>query len=112
RDDAALDGHRAGDRERDAYRPRGLERAMREEAVVADRDAEAGDRVHEREDREVLPADRLVPQQHDRAEERDERKDDGDEVGDAMRTGHGFGAYDAKRGLSSSRDHVLTARSC
>src|SRR5215213_8921979 len=52
-DDRALDRHRAEDPERRPQPRLGLERTVREQAVEPDRDAEADERVHDREDREV-----------------------------------------------------------
>ena len=54
-DDRALDGQRAGDRERDPQRPVRLERAVREVAVEADGDAEPGDHVEDEGEHDVGP---------------------------------------------------------
>ena len=61
-DDRALDRHRAEDREQPPNARARLERAVREEAVEADRDAQAGRDVHDREHEEVVVAERRAPQ--------------------------------------------------
>ena len=50
-------------------------RAVREEAVEADRDAEADEHehVHDREDREIEPGHRPAPYERDRASNRHRR---------------------------------------
>ena len=50
-DDGALDGERAGHRQRDPQRALGLERAVREVPVEADRDPETGHHVEDHGDR-------------------------------------------------------------
>ena len=58
-----------------------LERAVREQPVIADRDAEPGDDVHHGEDREVAPVHQVrVPEQRRSRRQRDERAEDGGEV--------------------------------
>ncbi len=89
-DHRALDRHRPERGEQVLDRLVGLERPVREQAVVADGHAEAGDDVHDRQHGEVGPADVLVPEQHDRGDEREERDDRSDEVRDLVRTGHGL----------------------
>ncbi len=60
-DHAALDGQRAGDREREPQPALGLERAVGEVAVEADRDAEAGDQVEGDRETDVDPAEAPAP---------------------------------------------------
>ena len=91
-DHRALDGHRAHDREEVFDGLGGLEGPVREHPVEADRDPEARDHVHHDEQREVVPADDLVPQQDDRGEESEKRHDDRTEVGDLRRPGHAMEA--------------------
>ena len=66
REHRAFDGHRAEDRERPAHPLLRLERAMREEPVVADRDADARQQVADGEQHEVDPVQPRVPEQRDR----------------------------------------------
>jgi len=66
----------------------GLEAAMRQQAVVADRDAEPWKGEEPEEECELRPADPLVPQQPHRVDDGDERVDDADqrrELGRARR---------------------------
>jgi hypothetical protein len=80
----ALERHRPRDRQRALDARRRRERAVREQAVVADRDAEARDDVHAREQRKVDGVDGAVPQQDDGEERPEERQDDGEQVGDPV----------------------------
>jgi hypothetical protein len=75
-DDRALHGHRAEDRDRRPEPRLGLERAVREHPVEADRDAKADQHVHDGQDAEVAPGDGSTPQQPESGQEADERKDD------------------------------------
>ena len=68
---------------------RRLERAVRQQAVVADRHAEAGQAVHHGEDREVAPGHRAAPEQDDRGEEAEEGEDDGGDGDAPFERGHG-----------------------
>ena len=73
--DRALDGHRArgGD---DPAQPRlGLEGAVREQPVEADRDAQAGDQVHHREHDHVVPVQGAAPELPAGQPEAHERQD-------------------------------------
>src|SRR6185437_6910981 len=85
-----LDGHRAEHGKRVADGSHRVERAVGEEAVVADGDPEAGRHVHDAEDREVGPADPLIPQQHDRTQEGNEGNEDGAEVRVLLELRHRF----------------------
>jgi hypothetical protein len=62
-DHVSLHRHGAEYRQGVLHGPVGLECAMGEHAVEADRDAERGDEVDAGEDRKVGPADELVPEQ-------------------------------------------------
>jgi hypothetical protein len=87
-DDRALHRPAAHDRQQVAHARGRLERAVGQQAVVADRDAEAGGEVEGDEDRQVGPADDAVPQQDDGGEEGQERHDDRPEVQGALQLGH------------------------
>ncbi len=93
-DRRSLDRHRSCDRKGVLDRLARLKRAVGEQAVIADRDAEAGDEVHDEEDRQVDRADGLVPQQDDRKQERDEGNDDGAEIGVLEKRGHAIEGTD------------------
>jgi len=82
-DDRALDGHRPGGGEEVLDRLGGPERAVGEHAMEADRHAEAGDDVHDGEEREVVQADDVVPEHDDRGGDHDRGQDDGEQVHDA-----------------------------
>jgi hypothetical protein len=90
-DGRALDGHRAVHGQRDAHRSGRVERAVGQEAVVADRDTEAGDHVHDGEDGEVEPRDPSAPEEADRGDEAEKRKDHGNECHPAFKI-HGLKA--------------------
>jgi hypothetical protein len=96
--DRTLHSHRADDRERVLERLRDLERAMGEEAMEADGDAESGHHVQDGQDREVGTRHGAVPQQHDRCEEGDEGQYHGGDVDTLLQLGHApsfpvFGTY-------------------
>ena len=84
----ALHGERAEDRERVLDRLEGLERAVREQPVEAERDPVAADHVHDQHHRQVAPVDQLVPEQDDGEDEPDEREQDPREVEPAVHGGH------------------------
>jgi hypothetical protein len=86
--DRALDRHGAEPREHVLDRLVGLEGAVREQPVEAERHAEACEHVHDREDREVAPVEPRVPEEHDRDEERDERDGHPHQVRELVRSGH------------------------
>jgi hypothetical protein len=44
----------------------GLKAAMREHAVIADRDTERGEKVHPYEESDIVPVNQVVPEQPDR----------------------------------------------
>ncbi len=75
-DHRALDRHVAGDGERDAYGPGGLEPAVGEVPVETDGHAVTGDHIHDRGQDHISPADPLIPQQGDRRGQRGERNGD------------------------------------
>jgi hypothetical protein len=79
-DHGPLHGHRAEHREAVADRAIGLVRAVREEPVEADRDAESRQRIPDREDRQVAPGDVAAPEEEDRSKEPGERNRDPDQV--------------------------------
>ena len=87
----ALQAHRAEHREQVLDALVRLERAVREQAVVADRHAEAEQHVRGGHDREVDPVDPAVPEQHDGGDQAEERHDDADQVRGALRPGHAIG---------------------
>jgi hypothetical protein len=79
-DHRALHGHRAEHGESVADRSHRVERPVRVQAVVADRDPDRAEEVHEGEDRQVGPAHEAVPEHDDGDEEAEEGEHDGDEV--------------------------------
>jgi hypothetical protein len=79
-DRRSLDGHRAERDDPVAHRPRRLERAVRQQAVVADGDPEAREHVADPEDHEIAPRHVAPPEQEDRGEEPGEGHGDGDDV--------------------------------
>jgi hypothetical protein len=82
RDHWAFDRGRAEDRQRRANRTRGLERAMGEQPMKADRHAETGERVQQQEHEDVVPAEQAVPQlpaSEEQAEDRGHSHDPGDD---------------------------------
>ena len=85
---AALERHRAGDREAVLDGLRRLEGAMREQTVVAHRDAQPVDDVQPREDAQVDPVDPVVPQEEDGGDQADERHDHPGHVRVALSPGH------------------------
>jgi hypothetical protein len=85
---AALERHRADDREAVLDRLVGLERAMRQQPVIADRDPEAVQQVEPGHDAEVDPVDPALPQQDDCSDQPEERDDHPDHVRDAFSPGH------------------------
>jgi hypothetical protein len=58
----------------------GAKRAVREQPMKADRDAEAGDHVHAEQDGEVGDPDHVVPEEDDDGGDQDRREDDGEQV--------------------------------
>ena len=111
-DDRALDRRRPEDRQEAMQPAIGLESAVGEVAVEADRDPEAGEEVHAEEDEDVGPVQCVPPDLPGGDAERDER-DHGDEAGDdpveglvlnrldVVRTGAGCGR--CRRRLRQSR---------
>jgi hypothetical protein len=87
-DHAALQRHRAEDRQRVAQPWARLEGAVREQAVEADGDAQRGQQVHDGEYRQVAHAQEAVPQEHRRRDHAEERDDDCGDVGVALQAGH------------------------
>lgn len=67
--------HRPQNDQGATYADAGRERAMREETVIADRQAEAGQQPHREEQADVDGADRPVEQQAKREPRADERQD-------------------------------------
>jgi hypothetical protein len=86
--DRSLHGHRAEDREGVLEWLRRLKGSMGKQPVEADGHAEAGDHVHDAQDREVGRRHGAVPQQHDRGEERGEGQRHGGEVDSLLKSGH------------------------
>ena len=74
-DHRSFDRHRAGDRQRHAQGPVGLERAVGEQPVVTDGDAEARDDVERQEQHHVRPAESPAPGDRNSRQERQERHD-------------------------------------
>ena len=66
----------------------GLEGAMGEQAVEADRDPDRGQQVHHRCDRQVGWRYQAVPEQDDRGHGRGEGNHDGAEVGGLLNSSH------------------------
>ena len=64
---------------------RGLERAVREHPVIAERHAQAGDHVQARHQPQLERPDRPVPEQRDRDDQADERQWHSDQVHDLVR---------------------------
>jgi hypothetical protein len=81
RDGGALDRRRAQGGEHSPRHPPGLEAAVREQAMEADRDAEPRQGVHDGEDDEVARSQHAVPCVPDRDPEASDRQG-GDESGD------------------------------
>ena len=88
RDDVAFDRHLAQDRKRVAHDRVRLERTVREQAVVADRDAEPGQDVADAENDQLGRADHAAPEQHSRERHADEREHDHRDVADRARPHH------------------------
>ena len=86
--DRALHRHRPGDREEVFDRLEGLERAVGEQPVEADRDAEGREHVHAEEQGEVERGHDLVPEQDDRRDRRQKRDDHCEQVHDLVQQGH------------------------
>ena len=84
-----LEGGRAQHGEGVLERLVGLERAVGEQAVVADGDAEPGEHVAHGEDREVGAVHPLVPEQDDGGEHARERNEDAEDVAGALDSRHG-----------------------
>ena len=82
-DHGPLHRHRAENREEVLDRLAGRERAMGQQAMEADRHAEAGQQVHDGEEDEVVRAHAVAPEQDDGGEEGDERDDDGEQIRDS-----------------------------
>jgi hypothetical protein len=61
-----------------------LKGLVRQHPVVAHRDPEAGDAVHEDHDRQLDGPDGAVPEQHDGEQQGKERHDDRSEIGVAL----------------------------
>ena len=82
-DDRPLGRHRA---ERPATPPgaAGLEAAMGQQPVIADGDAEAGERVGDRQHDEVVPAQHRAPRPPSAAREHGRRGDEDDDPDDAL----------------------------
>ena len=74
-DHVRFDRHLAQHREQVAHRPRGLEGAVRKQAVKADSDAEPGEHIADREDDDRGHSDVAIPEHPDRAEDGREGKD-------------------------------------
>ena len=87
-DHAALQRHRAEDRQRVAQPRARLEGAMGQQPVEADGDADRRQQVHDREDHEVARAEEVIPQQHRGHDHRQKRDHDGGDVGVALEAGH------------------------
>ena len=83
-DHRPLDRHRAEHGEQRPHRARGLEAAVGEQPVVADGDAQPGQRVGDREHDEVVPVQRSAPRQPSRDHERDRRHAEDDRPHDAL----------------------------
>ena len=71
-----------------AERARGLERAVGEHAVIAERHAERGEHVEADHQAQLERADGAIPEQHDGHDQADEGERDADQVGDFVRAGH------------------------
>jgi len=80
----ALDGEAAGHGKADAQRALGLERAMREVAVVADGDAVPADRVEDDRDQDVVPRQAVAPEDEAGGADGKERYDDEDPESDLL----------------------------
>src|SRR4051812_16209173 len=70
-----------------------MERAVGEQAVVADRDPEGGQHVHHAHDRQIGAVHGALPEQDDRENEGGERDYDGSEAHVALCTSHDQGRY-------------------
>ena len=85
-DDRPLDRHRAERGEDRAHGLARLERAVREQAMKADRDPQPGQHVHDREHDQIAPAEQLRPHLPGDDAEGEDRHD-----GDRRRSGTGRG---------------------
>ena len=97
-DHRPLDRHRAEHRQHRPQRARGLEAAVGEQPVIADRDAQPGERVGDREDEQVLPMQGSAPRKPPRQTERGRRQDKHERPNDSI------------RGLVLDRDHFGDGR--
>jgi hypothetical protein len=89
----SLCGRRSQDREKQTHRSRCFERLVREQAVEADGDAEAGEGVHRDHDDHFAPPDpaargAAAPEENDGREEANERADDGEKHHDPLNKRH------------------------
>jgi hypothetical protein len=87
-DDRALHRQAARDRQRDPQAGLGLERAVGEVPVVANRDAKPGDPVEDRRDHDVVPVQPPAPGERDGGDERQHRHEDEDADQELRRKGH------------------------
>ena len=92
--DRPLDREAAGDGERDAQRAVGLERAVREVAVEADRDAVAADGVEHDGECHVDPGEAGAPEHEAGAEDGEQGDHDEDGEGDLLPAGLELGCGD------------------
>src|ERR1700712_537793 len=97
--DWALHRHAPGDGKRDAERTLGLESAVGEVTVEADRDAMAGEGVETHHQHNVVPADPPIPQQWDRGDNGSER--DQDDRSEKYLLSAGFEPAPRRRGRSA-----------
>jgi hypothetical protein len=82
-DHRSLHRHRACCGEQVLDRLGRAERAVREHAMEADRDAEAGEQVHHGQQRQIVDPDDLVPEHHDGGDDHERWQDHREQVGDA-----------------------------
>jgi hypothetical protein len=78
-----LDRHRPEDGQCQLERPGRLERAVREEPVKSDRNPEAGQEVHRREDGQLRTVNAPSPEQDDGGDEATQGENDGSQVDEA-----------------------------
>jgi hypothetical protein len=84
-DDIPLHRQLTEDRERISNDPERLERAMREQPVVPNRDPQAGEEVAHNQNRQLPHADRAIPKQHHCDNEPHHRQNRAEEIAQPTR---------------------------
>ena len=79
--DRSLGGHRTQNSQGHRDQRTGAKRLMREKTVVADRDSKAGDDVPDRHQGKLDPTDAVPPEVHDSHDQPNDRRENGNEIG-------------------------------